>query len=333
MLHFLPRFGRSAAACLLLVVMLPESPRAAEIESQALLAPTLPETRAAIEQLDRLAGSAEATALALFRVHNRFGELRSRAEGRPGCGDGWLVDLASRSRVLGSAFRDQAQSARAQAARAQRLMTAPTVQPLIDASTHYRAVQLFARIDVLERRYLEASVWQRTYVEAVAGGCATHLEPAEGIRGLRLPRADDGWEPPSPEPEGGEPATGEDVAAEVVASAEPEVAETNPEADAATEATDVPATIPPPGRPSQESPLLELGAIEEGPIAVIGIGGGMLCPPGEAADGVVVLDGPEGCWAPIRCDCKPRPLLPAAILGRVVPETDRAEELPERGAG
>ncbi|MFT4569855.1 MAG: hypothetical protein ACI8TX_002428 [Hyphomicrobiaceae bacterium] len=308
-----------------------------ELGSQALLAPTLPETRAAIDRLEALARSADATALALFRVHNRFGELRSRGTGRPSCSDAWLVDLSSRARLLGGAFRDHAQSARAQAQRTQRLMTAPTVQPLVDAGTHFRAVQLFARIDVLERRYLEASVWHRAYVESVAKTCTTRLVPARGIAGVRLPRADQDWEPPAVEPpaqerstvsgedadegdaEAGD-ATVEDTGATAGQEAEESAAESAPESEATVEPsedTDVPTTIPPPARSSQESPLLELGAIETGPIAVLAVGGGLLCPAGIRADGVVVLDETRGCWAPLRCDCEPEPLLPAAVLGRV----------------
>ncbi len=54
----------------------------------------------------------------------------------------------------------------------------------------------------------------------------------------------------------------------------------------------------------------------EGAVAVIGIGGGRLCPANLPADGVAVLESPRACWDPDdTCTCKPEPVLPGAVLG------------------
>ncbi len=50
--------------------------------------------------------------------------------------------------------------------------------------------------------------------------------------------------------------------------------------------------------------------------AVIGVGGGRVCPVDLPADGraVVVLGG-AACYAPAQCDCTPVQVLPAAVIG------------------
>lgn len=54
----------------------------------------------------------------------------------------------------------------------------------------------------------------------------------------------------------------------------------------------------------------------ERPVAVIGVGGGRLCPAGLPADGrVVVLPGPRACYGGAACACTPTEVLPGAVLG------------------
>jgi hypothetical protein len=51
------------------------------------------------------------------------------------------------------------------------------------------------------------------------------------------------------------------------------------------------------------------------PVAVVGIGGGVVCPAGAPADGrVVVLPGPEACMGGPDCACEPLPVDPGAVL-------------------
>jgi hypothetical protein len=65
-----------------------------------------------------------------------------------------------------------------------------------------------------------------------------------------------------------------------------------------------------PGAPAAE-------ARGERPVAVLGVGGGHLCPGAVPADGrVAVLPGGRGCYAAdAACGCAPVPLLPGAVLG------------------
>jgi hypothetical protein len=57
------------------------------------------------------------------------------------------------------------------------------------------------------------------------------------------------------------------------------------------------------------------GATARGPVAVIGVGGGRICPWQMRAEGVVVLDRPEACYAHQECACTPKPVLPGAVIG------------------
>lgn len=51
-------------------------------------------------------------------------------------------------------------------------------------------------------------------------------------------------------------------------------------------------------------------------VAVVGVGGGSICPQGAAADGrVIVLAEPLACHATHGCDCKPLPVAPGAVIG------------------
>jgi hypothetical protein len=158
--------------------------------STMLLAPTLRETQSSIEKLEAFVADADATALALFRVHNRFGEHRRSFEGTPNCKQAWLVDLASRARFLGADLRDRVQSARAQRVRLDRMMLAATVEPLVDAETRFRTRKIIERVELLERRYLESVNWHSGYVERVARKCPTELQTSSGFAGAGLPPAE-----------------------------------------------------------------------------------------------------------------------------------------------
>jgi hypothetical protein len=51
------------------------------------------------------------------------------------------------------------------------------------------------------------------------------------------------------------------------------------------------------------------------PVAVIGIGGGRVCPAGVRAEGVIVLERPAACYGGEVCACTPSAILPGAVLG------------------
>jgi hypothetical protein len=50
-------------------------------------------------------------------------------------------------------------------------------------------------------------------------------------------------------------------------------------------------------------------------VAILGVGGGHVCPGGEIADGRALLVLGAACWSPGPCDCAPLPVEPAAVLG------------------
>lgn len=145
------------------------------------LAPGLIQARDAISRLERLTEEAEAIGVALFRLHNQFGEKRATAPAQTGCRTAWLVDLGFRTREFGRAFRDSVQGARMQAGRVEDLTVQQTVQPLLDPETTHKVATLLTRVDDLVRRYPESAAWQDKYVEPLMKGCASILMPAAGI--------------------------------------------------------------------------------------------------------------------------------------------------------
>lgn len=164
----------------------------------SMLAPGLVQAAGAIARLERLVDEADAIGIALFRVHNDFGEKRALSdENRPDCTTPWLLDLGARSRELGRGFRDAVQSARVQGRRVENLTIEPTVQPLLDAETNHKVLTLLARVDDLVRRYPETAAWQQRYVEPVIAGCTPVLLPAPGFPDV-VPAADESGIPAAP---------------------------------------------------------------------------------------------------------------------------------------
>ncbi|MBN1334819.1 MAG: hypothetical protein JXB39_02550 [Deltaproteobacteria bacterium] len=78
-----------------------------------------------------------------------------------------------------------------------------------------------------------------------------------------------------------------------------------------------PALVPGPGLPDPLDP----DRPAQGSVAILGVGGGRVCPVDLPADGsVVVLPSPEACYGPEDCACFGEPVLPGAVLG---PTPDR----------
>lgn len=73
-----------------------------------------------------------------------------------------------------------------------------------------------------------------------------------------------------------------------------------------------PALRPGPGLVSRAP---RTSAEQEAATAVVGIGGGRVCPLDVPADGTaVVIIGSSACYGPERCDCAPVPVQPGAVL-------------------
>ena len=275
-----------ALAGLLLVAGVASAGRSDGIDP-SILAPGLVQANEALSRLEQLTDEAEAIGVALFRVHNAFGQKRALAKelhdrkdekppeakdakdakdapkpaeeedtGKVDCKTPWLLDLGARSRELGRGFRDAVQSARVQAHRIEGIIVEPTVQPLLDPETSHRVTSLLARVDDLVRSYPEASSWQEKYVEPVLAACEPALVPAAGF--------------PNPAP--------------------------------------LPAQKDSSPLPKRKSAL----------IAVIAFGGGFLCPGAVPAAGVMLVSGAI-CYSDSEsCDCEPSAVSPATVLG---PET------------
>lgn len=65
---------------------------------------------------------------------------------------------------------------------------------------------------------------------------------------------------------------------------------------------------------------LPLPAAEREPlVAILGLGGGFLCPVGAPADGQMVLVSGPSCYSAGPCSCSPAPVAPAAVLGPEAP--------------
>src|SRR5919197_6223049 len=139
------------------------------------------------------------------------------------CADATGQSLVARTRVLGPALRDAAQSARAEHARVRALHDAPTVAPLLGGPEQSRLDALSERVRAASRRYLVALEWSRRFIPDESE-CVAALQASPGL----------------PAPDGTPP---------------------------------------------------------RGPVAVVGVGGGRICPGQLKADGVVVLDRPEACYA------------------------------------
>jgi Tfp pilus assembly protein PilF len=84
-----------------------------------------------------------------------------------------------------------------------------------------------------------------------------------------------------------------------------------------------PTLAPMPGMPG--GPRLDDDA---GAVAVLGVGGGLVCPAAAPADGrVVVVDDGRACWALDRCTCTPGTVAPGEVLGARVIATSTSTSL------
>lgn len=201
----------AAAAVVLFAAGSAWSTRLDGIDS-SILAPGLVQAGEAVDRLERLIDEAEAIGVALFRIHNEFGEQRAamaaaaaapppkaekgsppppRPSAEPDCTTPWLLDLGARSREFGRAFRDAVQSVRVQGRRVESVTVEPTVQPLLDPETSHRISSLLARVDDLVRRYPEAASWQQRYIEPLLKGCQPALVPAPGLADVVPPALED----------------------------------------------------------------------------------------------------------------------------------------------
>jgi len=160
------------------------------------LAPGAPELTAAERRLADLLSSAEAAQVAVARLQAEWTRRTPakpppppRSGGSPGpCDDVERLEIGWRAERFGAAWRELAQSARAEAERVQRIRSMPTVSPLVDASWGERLDPLVERADHVSRALVEASAWQERYVRPALVVCpAAAALPAPGLDLARVP--------------------------------------------------------------------------------------------------------------------------------------------------
>ena len=204
------------------------------------LAPGFSELDAALSTLEAQAVRAEASAVALERIHNLLGGFLATGREIP-CDTPTLA----RTPPLLAAWRASTQTARMDLARLRRVATSPTLAPALDVRTRARVEALEGRVEQLAPAWLEAAAWQSRFVDPILERCQPILVAGPGL----------------PDPLA-------------------------------------------PDRPAQ------------GPVAVLGTGGGRVCPGDHPADGsVTILAVPEACYGPEDCACFAESLLPGAVLG------------------
>jgi hypothetical protein len=212
-----------------------------------LLAPGPTELALHLQRTESRATEATAISHALTSLHNAWGARLATVGAGDVCADVQALADVARTRAFGAAFRDAAQSARAEARRLRLVAASPTVAGLLGSDKRTAVDAALQNVDQLGAAYLEAAAWQTRFVEGTVARCA------------------------------GAPRLSE--------------------------------------RPGAPDPVLSRGASERRR-AVIGIGGGTLCPDGVPADGrVAVLVSTSACYGVLDCSCDPAPIEPGAVIG------------------
>jgi len=215
------------------------------VEPGAWIAPGPLELAAALSGVEARLVRAETVGEAAERLQNQWGALRGAGANAPCETHADASALAARILVFGPSWRDDVQAVRAELARLEYLVAAPTVVPLLDPETWARVDAARARTAREVAGYSAFAAWHQRYFLTTARGCDLGLGPAAGISNAA-------------------PAAPEEL---------------------------------------------------DGPVAVIGLGGGVVCPAGAPADGrVVVLPARVACMGASDCTCEPLPVDPGAVL-------------------
>ena len=128
-------------------------------EEAALLAPRLDDLTARLAAAEGHLAAAAAYGRALGRVHNTMA-----AAGHLRCSDELAPTLAWRAEVLGQAWRDALQSARADLARLERMRAAPTIAPLLDDALREQVNAVSADLSAEVVAWQSAAGWQSRHV-------------------------------------------------------------------------------------------------------------------------------------------------------------------------
>lgn len=153
--------------------------------STELLAPRLSDLLSHLARAEAHLETADALGVALGRVHNTMLQ-----EDHLRCADPAAVSLAWRAEVLGGAWRDALQSARAEADRLTRMRDAATVAPLLDVARHEEMNAVNARLGAAVRAWRTAAGWQAKHVLSWYRRCPWEAPTAQPGLPAAIPRAE-----------------------------------------------------------------------------------------------------------------------------------------------
>ncbi len=265
------------------------------------LAPGAPELQEAELRLSNLLDGADAVRAATSRLQARWVTLalpvvglqdpKAKAPPIDPC-SAERLEIGWRIERFGAAWREAAQAVHAEAERVRTIRSATTVAPLVDTRWAESLQQKLDAAAVGTRAFVEAGVWQATFVRPVLTSCGAQavVSPAPGAAVVEGP-------PDASSPEGAD--------AEASVSGEPE------------------PTTPPNGEALTF--VWERGH-RGAPVAVLAPGDGWICPGALRADDAVVLlaaesDGSaKACWsASSGCGCTLETVYPGGIVGPPAP--------------
>lgn len=127
-----------------------------------LLAPTLPDLDASLDQSERLLDEVGEAEHRLAAAQAAW--LEAGCE-RAACARPVAIDVAAGARGAGQALRDRLQSARAELVRAERIAAFAPLRPLVDPARLTRLDALRDRVDRALRAYLARSAWAAAWIE------------------------------------------------------------------------------------------------------------------------------------------------------------------------
>lgn len=156
----------------------------------AILAPDPAFYQAQVAVLESRVADARAIGEAAARLQNAWIEdpLTGRVPRDP-CKSEADASIAARSVVFTAAYRDATQSARAQLARVQPLVEAPTLKPLLAEEDTAHLAELSAKVEEYSSAVLQMQGWQAQVIVAAARRCPaalTKLDPAPGLERREL---------------------------------------------------------------------------------------------------------------------------------------------------
>ena len=150
-----------------------------ELPAPGLVAPGPQEFEAALVELERRVGAAEAVGRALSRVQSAWTTTLEQVARVPcSAAEGALI---VRSTPLGVAERAWLQSARAEREVVAQLAVEPTITPVVDDALQARVEGLLTRVSVQERRWVEQQAWQAQSVQPWLERCKPALIAAPGL--------------------------------------------------------------------------------------------------------------------------------------------------------